>query len=158
MKAEKGDLIRVVDAAVNGDKYKNGDILEVVECFDSGVDVSLKLLSGDNVHVWHEEYEIHRKACEEATCDYCGKTGVHTCRGGEKAADAVNPTHYKQGRIEVIDVIEDAVQDAGPFEAVCLANVLKYSLRYRHKNGVEDLKKAAWYLDRMITHLEKEEE
>ena len=65
--------------------------------------------------------------------------------------DAVNsPNHYTQGKFETIEIIEDAVIGADPFEAVCQANILKYTLRYRFKNGVEDLKKARWYLDRLI--------
>ena len=34
-------------------------------------------------------------------------------------------------------------------------NIIKYMLRYEHKNGVEDLKKARWYLDRLVETLEK---
>ena len=71
--------------------------------------------------------------------------------------DAVNhPTHYTCGRFEVIDVIEDTL-GASMFEGYCIGNVIKYVLRYRHKNGVEDLKKARWYLDRIIRTMEKRE-
>lgn len=65
------------------------------------------------------------------------------------------PQHYNIGKYEVIDVIEDAVSDCKDgFEAACIANVLKYTMRYRHKNGVTDLRKAAWYLDRVIARLD----
>lgn len=60
-----------------------------------------------------------------------------------------NPKHYNFGSIEVIDAIED--WDLG-FHA---GNVVKYVARYRHKNGLEDLKKARWYLERLIQNLEK---
>lgn len=63
------------------------------------------------------------------------------------SADAVNPSHYKQGPIEVIEIIEGF--DLG----FHLGNVVKYVLRHKHKNGVEDLKKARWYLDRAIEKL-----
>jgi len=60
--------------------------------------------------------------------------------------DVVNhPAHYTQGSIEVIDFIED--QQLG-YHA---GNVIKYVSRYRYKNGLEDLKKARWYLDRLIS-------
>lgn len=57
------------------------------------------------------------------------------------------PSHYTQGNIEVIDFIEDQALDFR------IANVVKYVCRYRYKNGLEDLKKARWYLNRMIKAL-----
>jgi thymidylate synthase len=61
------------------------------------------------------------------------------------AKDAVNhPAHYTQGPIEVIDIIE------GFGLGFHLGNVVKYVLRAEHKGGTEDLKKAAWYLNRYI--------
>lgn len=65
-------------------------------------------------------------------------------------SDNVNhPSHYTQGRFEVIDVIEDSLTNDG-FEGYCVGNIMKYVMRYRHKNGLEDLKKARWYLGRLI--------
>ena len=64
-----------------------------------------------------------------------------------------NPPHYKSGGIEVIDVIE-------AFELnFRLANVVKYVLRAGRKgDALEDLEKAAWYLDREIDKLEEQAE
>ena len=62
-----------------------------------------------------------------------------------------HPTHYNTGKIEVIDFIED--QKLG-FKA---GNVVKYVCRNKHKNGLEDLKKARWYLDRLIEKMENGE-
>jgi hypothetical protein len=62
-----------------------------------------------------------------------------------------HPKHYNTGRIEVIDAIEDW--------RLCfhLGNVVKYVARAQHKGkALEDLKKAAWYLDRKIKKLESE--
>ena len=61
-----------------------------------------------------------------------------------------SPSHYKSGGIEVIDVIE-------AFELnFRLANVIKYVLRAGRKgDALEDLEKAAWYLDREIEKLKK---
>ena len=67
--------------------------------------------------------------------------------------DRVNsPSHYKGGKQEVIDIIEDAIKDAPNVTAGMLqAQVLKYMLRcWLKDNPVEDLKKAQWYLDRLI--------
>lgn len=70
-------------------------------------------------------------------------------------SDPVNhPSHYTQGRFEVIDVIEDTLTGEGN-EGYCVGNILKYVMRYRHKNGIEDLRKARWYLDRLIEGLER---
>ena len=60
-----------------------------------------------------------------------------------------HPKHYTSGSIEVIDAIEGL--DLG-FHA---GNVVKYVARYKLKGGVEDLKKAAWYLNRLIELEEK---
>jgi chemotaxis regulatin CheY-phosphate phosphatase CheZ len=62
----------------------------------------------------------------------------------EQTTDNINPNHYKQGNIEVIDFIID--QDFNYLEG----NVIKYVSRYKFKNGVEDLKKAQWYLKELI--------
>ena len=64
--------------------------------------------------------------------------------------EAVNhPPHYNQGNIEVIDAIEDWGLD---FNA---GNVVKYVARHKHKaEPLEDLKKARWYLDRIIKGIE----
>ena len=60
-----------------------------------------------------------------------------------------HPDHYNQGKIEVIDAIED--WDLNFNEG----NVVKYVARHRHKiNPLEDLKKAKWYLDRIIRKYE----
>lgn len=77
--------------------------------------------------------------------------------------EAVNhPPHYisKTG-LETIDVIEAFTFDLTGINAVCTGNVLKYICRWSKKNGLQDLKKAQWYLNRLIDHvelLEKENE
>ena len=73
------------------------------------------------------------------------------------AEDRVNhPAHYTRGRFEVIDVIEDAIADApSNTTAVLQAQVLKYVLRMWNKdNSHEDARKARWYLDRLISKLD----
>ena len=71
--------------------------------------------------------------------------------------DRVNsPSHYTSGKTEVIDVIEDAVKDApSAIYGLLQGQVLKYMLRVWLKdNPAEDMKKARWYLDRLIEHYE----
>lgn len=68
--------------------------------------------------------------------------------------DMVNhPSHYTQGDIECIDAIKAATVGKTGIEAVCVANVIKYLWRYEEKNGPEDVKKARWYLERLISEL-----
>lgn len=70
-------------------------------------------------------------------------------------ADNVNhPSHYTQGGVECIDAITAATVNKTGIEAVCTANVIKYLWRYEAKNGLEDVKKAQWYLNRLIAEME----
>jgi hypothetical protein len=64
--------------------------------------------------------------------------------------DKINPSHYKQGKIECIDAIEAATAEKKGLQAVCTANIIKYIWRCEQKNGLEDLEKAKWYLNKMI--------
>lgn len=65
--------------------------------------------------------------------------------------DMVNrPPHYTKGGIEAIDAIATAVMDLNGVESFCTANAIKYLWRWKAKNGVEDLRKARWYLDYLI--------
>lgn len=77
--------------------------------------------------------------------------------------DMVNsPTHYTQGGVECVDALKAATVGKKGIEAVCVANIIKYLWRYEEKNGIEDIKKAQWYLDRLIeevgTHVGAREE
>lgn len=69
--------------------------------------------------------------------------------------DNVNhPSHYTQGKVECIDALESATIGKSGIEAVCVANVIKYLWRYEEKNGAEDVKKAKFYLNRLLDTLE----
>lgn len=72
--------------------------------------------------------------------------------------DPVNsPSHYADGTgIECIEAIE-ASMTTEEFKGFLRGNCQKYLWRYAKKNGAEDLKKAKWYLDRLITLREMEE-
>lgn len=70
-------------------------------------------------------------------------------------SDVVNhPTHYTKGKVECIDALEAATDGLTGIEAVCTANAIKYMWRWKWKNGAEDIKKAIWYLQRLLTKLE----
>lgn len=73
-----------------------------------------------------------------------------------KTVDMVNhPKHYTAGKIEVIRIMEDQLT-AEEYRGYIKGQVIKYITRERHKNGLEDLKKAAWYLNRLIQKMERE--
>lgn len=72
----------------------------------------------------------------------------------ERGADRVNhPSHYCAGGVECIEGIKAALGDG--FVDYCQGNVLKYVWRWKHKGGVEDLKKARVYIGWMIESAEK---
>lgn len=66
-------------------------------------------------------------------------------------SDSVNsPSHYTAGGVECIDGIEAATVGLVGIQAVCTGNAIKYLWRWKHKGGVDDLRKARWYLDKLI--------
>lgn len=73
--------------------------------------------------------------------------------------DMVNhPSHYiSENGLEVIDVIEAFVANLKGIEATDTGNIIKYICRWKEKNGIEDLKKARWYLNHLIECVEKDE-
>lgn len=67
--------------------------------------------------------------------------------------NAIEPKHYTDLAISPLEYIE---ANEGEF-TWCIANVIKYVSRYKRKNGLEDLKKAQWYLSHEIERLENKE-
>lgn len=93
---------------------------------------------------WYKK--LDPASCENAEARCCNK---------ESDVDMVNhPSHYTQGGIECIDALKAATVSKTGIEAVCTANAIKYLWRYEEKNGIEDVKKARWYIDRLIKELE----
>lgn len=113
---------------------------------------------------------IDEKFCQPedvAYCKYCGKLetkdsdAISCC--GHRAIDLlrerkikrkaggskINPDHYKVGGIEAFDILKAKLS---PEELIghCKANILTYIMRSSHKGGVEDLKKAQWYMDKLV--------
>ena len=78
-------------------------------------------------------------------CDLYGEPKSDTKKGD----DSVNhPSHYTDGKIECIDAIESSMSKEA-FKGYCKGNIIKYLWRYEHKGGVESLKKAMWYIDKL---------
>ena len=71
---------------------------------------------------------------------------------GYTLMDKISPDYYQKGNIEVTDFIID--QSMSFLEG----NVVKYIARYKEKSGIEDLRKARWYLEKLIEEQVKHSE
>lgn len=64
--------------------------------------------------------------------------------------DIVNyPSHYRTGKFECIEVMQEAL-GIDAVKNFCLCNAFKYIYRHNRKNGLEDIKKAQWYINKYI--------
>lgn len=94
-------------------------------------------------------YKEIRDVLNERERNISARTGDWVVVGDEE--DVVNsPPHYKTGGIEAIEGIEASM---GPeaYAGYLKGNIMKYMWRYERKGKpVEDLKKARWYLDRLV--------
>lgn len=92
--------------------------------------------------------DVHRSLCQKQR----DINAVWIEAAKKKAEDAVNhPSHY-QGKVETIDAIESACAGIGPdaFKGYLTGNIVKYMSRWSRKGGAQDLKKAAWYLAKLL--------
>ena len=68
-----------------------------------------------------------------------------------------HPSHYQsKAGLEVIDVIEAFTDGLNGIEATDTGNILKYVCRWKHKNGLQDLEKAQWYLTHLIEKIKSQ--
>ena len=95
----------------------------------------------------HEAYMKMKEDEERLMDDYYNKKLL------TPKTDMVNsPPHYNKAGIECIEAISAATGDG--YEYYLQGNIMKYLWRYRYKNGTEDLKKAKWYLNKLIVEVE----
>ena len=100
---------------------------------------------GKQGYCWYLFYECLEKIEEADTETKEERTST------DKEKEMVNhPVHYTSGKVECIDAIESATGELTGIEAVCTGNIIKYVWRWKFKNGVEDLEKASWYLNKLI--------
>lgn len=109
-------------------------------------------VSGTNIHC-HEEASDEEVERNYEIMMEAEKMAVVRRRS---TSDAINPSHYKQAGVECIDVILQT-QGAEYTKGFCLCNAMKYLYRHNNKNGDEDIKKAAWYLNKYLEIAEKKE-
>lgn len=93
-------------------------------------------------------YRLHKPDAKSRSNDYRLEQDLNECIGQD--FDVVNhPPHYTQGGIECIDAIKAALGEE-QYEGYLRGACIKYLWRYKMKSGVESLKKAEWYLKRLI--------
>ncbi len=81
---------------------------------------------------------------------YLGKDDKTMNFNAGTVVDNVNhPSHYETGKFECIDVMLET-QGKDAVLNFCLCNAFKYLYRHNRKNGIEDVKKAKWYVDKYI--------
>ena len=126
----------------------------LLEKFSGGVMCDFDKWSDDKLAIAYDH--IYKNS--EARLD-----GIHLkneeVKMDENVPDMVNhPQHYTQGGIECIDALKAATVGKRGIEAVCVANVIKYLWRYEKKNGIEDIRKAKFYIERLLKELEESQQ
>ena len=98
-------------------------------------------------------YRVHTPDANPRANDDQLEQDLNECIGQD--IDVVNhPSHYTKGSIECIDAIDSATTGKSGIEAVCVANIIKYLWRYEEKGGLESVRKAQWYINKLISELE----
>ena len=95
------------------------------------------------------ELEIHNDGWDPVEKDYLEYPSV------DEEDMINNPNHYNNGAIECIDAIEQSMTLEG-FRGYLKGNVQKYVWRYESKGGLQDLMKAHWYLNKLISVTEED--
>ena len=144
-------------------KFKVGDVVQVVEGNNTEYifDVTCEDVYGVIKQVNDgEEFD----KCDRYYVEVNGHTGIYengwfafddvhlefVAKQVEAIVDNVNsPTHYASKSIECIVAME-AMLSKEEFIGYLRGNIFKYQWRYKQKNGIEDLKKAQWYQNKLI--------
>jgi hypothetical protein len=135
-----GDILEVV-GNVSGHGFVHGEVIEIVNNVDFGGGDLAYSAKGE-----HDQWLILEQDLSDLTFD-----------PPSKQPDMVNsPAHYGNGSIECIEYIEDFLTTE-EFIGYLRGNIAKYLHRFRYKNGIEDLKKAEWYLGRLTEVMEDQE-
>lgn len=167
-KFKTGDVVKIVGQFANHG-FELGEVVEVThlpnrksrqqwyfcKSLSRGIHyyVDERDMEYDENLISMDKEKIARKVLDEMFVDGLYSVTIDI----EDDFDVVDkPRHYADKKIEVISYIQDTVDflKVVGYEAYCIGNVIKYVSRYTHKNGVEDLKKARYYLQEVIDILE----
>lgn len=118
---------------------------DILEPKETGNKDNKELKCGNNKDLSWFDKEIERTAKEIAA------NVALELRETESKDNIKSPNHYvSESGIEVFDVQEAFIHELSGMAASYWCNVVKYILRFQRKNGVEDLKKAKYYLEKLI--------
>jgi hypothetical protein len=141
-----GDLIRGFETKPPSFEYTKkyrGAIGKVNSIYDNSIGVEF----GDGVTIHYpKDQAIEHLAGSDTTYTISDLKADYT---NEYKKDNINPEHYKSKSKETIERLQDNLTQ-GEFKGYLKGNILKYLDRYEHKNGVEDLSKMQWYLNKLI--------
>ena len=140
-------------------RFKVGDKAVFYRYLDDGWEKKYGVDVGDVItikSVGNADYSFVSKTDKIVfTKDFCLKPYEEDSSNEDQ--DVVNnPKHYTSGSIECIDAMQASLSPE-QFKGFLRGNVQKYCWRCDKKNGLEDLKKARWYLDKLIETIEKEQ-
>jgi hypothetical protein len=150
---KEGDYIRGFKAKVGefiiNDKYI-GLIAKVIGVNKNTIHVEFS----DGKNWWYEIDQAIEHLCNDPLKPLdtlvIDKTIAEMLQNPENIMkDNINPDHYKSKSKETIERLQDNLTQ-GEFKGYLKGNILKYLDRYEHKNGVEDLNKMQWYLNKLI--------
>jgi hypothetical protein len=145
-KIKVGDLIRGFETKPKSFEYTKkyvGWIGKVNSIYDNNIGVEF----GDGVTIHYpKDQAIEHLAGNDKTYTLSDLKADYT---NEYKKDNINPEHYKSKSKETIERLQDNLTQ-GEFKGYLKGNILKYLDRYEHKNGVEDLSKMQWYLNKLI--------
>ena len=85
-------------------------------------------------------------------CSQCSDFDEWQQKDVELKSEINHPNHYADRKIETITYIRDNMTKE-QFQGYLEGNILKYISRYKKKNGLQDLLKANWYLNKLIQEL-----
>ena len=109
----------------------------------------MKVIMCDNCKHFHP-----MAGCTHPHWRDCLHSELWAPKEAEKPDNVNHPGHYETGKFECIEVMEEAL-GAEAVLAFCVCNAFKYLYRHKRKNGIEDIKKARWYLDKFIELAER---
>lgn len=147
IKAKEGDLVRILPNgwATKNDKATAGEVAEVIEVYNDGSGIAVDTNKDNDVPIAHDEYIL-----------FATKEEIEAAAANP---DMVNhPAHYKQGRFETIELIEEITKGyKDGYVAYCVGNALKYLARapFKHESPEEDLSKAKKYLEFALNGAQK---
>ena len=106
------------------------------------------------VNIKNEEVFLDDE-CDQEFMELCDGVCAMSRKINQMKKDPVNhPEHYETGKYECFDVMLECLGQEVVLD-FCIGNAFKYLYRHRNKNGIEDVKKAQWYINKWIQIIEE---